>query len=131
RRIVEIDLADNRDALEILPPFPSKTIGKIKGKALDHRRDQLEAYIVALLQQACFNSVTLVDAMCAFLEVETKHNASLVFISFVPHTDDTDFSSQHHHDDQFVLYRKDYMMLLGRKTTDYTAFLNTNSAMSS
>lgn len=84
------ELSGRADALALLPPFPGKTIGKIRyifvhpvltevlciilhfvcrGKALEHRREQLEAYIWALVTNQCFNNSNLVDVLCSFLEV--------------------------------------------------------------
>lgn len=72
RKLVDIELEGDADALSQFPPFPGKTIGRVKGKALDHRREALENYVWVLVLNSCFNNANLTDALCSFLEVKVK-----------------------------------------------------------
>jgi hypothetical protein len=79
KKIVEVELEGKPEALALLPPFPGKTLGRVKGKALAQRREALGAYIWCLVTNLCFNNSNLVDAVCAFLEIpEHTHIETVV-----------------------------------------------------
>lgn len=69
RKVVETELEGSADALSKMPPFPGKSLGTLKGKALDARREALESYIWALVTNMCFGNPNLIDVLCSFLEI--------------------------------------------------------------
>lgn len=69
RLFVETELEGNDEALSLLPPFPRKTVIKVRGKGLDQRREALQAYVQSIIDQSCFQDMNIVDALCSFLEV--------------------------------------------------------------
>lgn len=52
-----------------VPHFPSKTIGKLKGKSLDKRKDELSAYLSYFLEVGGYNITNVVDVLSSFFEV--------------------------------------------------------------
>lgn len=54
----------------------------VRGKALDARREALEAYVWSLVTHQCFNNSNLVDTVCSFLEVVRYFTARSVHMRF-------------------------------------------------
>mmetsp|Transcript_24717 Transcript_24717/g.36438 ORF Transcript_24717/g.36438 Transcript_24717/m.36438 type:complete len:544 (-) Transcript_24717:141-1772(-) len=68
RQFLSMELKD-RDIYSSLPPFPPKTMGRIRGKSLEQRKEMLEQYIGFICSAGGYNVLNVVDAMCSFLEI--------------------------------------------------------------
>lgn len=68
RQFILMELKDS-DLISKLPPFPPKAMGKLRGKALEDRKNALENFLSFLCSVGGYNALNVVDALSSFLEI--------------------------------------------------------------
>ena len=76
RQFILTELKDS-ELISKLPPFPPKSMGKLRGKALEDRKNALENYLSFLCSVGGYNALNVVDALSSFLEV-------IIYLFFFP-----------------------------------------------